>query len=381
MKWAIWLALPCIIFASTTRAGEIRVTDDAGLARALREARAGDVVRVAPGAYRGGLFATLQGEQDRPIVIEGSDPDNPPVIKGGTSGLQISGGRYVTLRNLTFLGATGNGLNIDDGGAGRPPAVGISIERVRVGDVGPRGNTDGIKLSGLSRFRVADCVVEGWGGNAIDLVGCSDGVIERCVVRGKDGFDSATGPQLKGGTHNVTIRHCFFDHAGQRAVNAGGSTGLPYFRPIDAAYEARDLTIEHNVFVGSTAPVAFVGVDGALFRNNTLVDPGKWVLRILQESTDKRFVRCRNVRFERNLIVYKRAAVRTVVNIGPNTSPESFSFTGNWWWCSDGPTAPPLLPTAERDGVVGRDPRLKMTDSWAVPTAADAHNYGAKPRK
>mgnify|MGYP006193671343 CR=1 FL=1 len=40
--------------------------------------------------------------------------------------------------------------------------------------------------------------------------------------------------------------------------------------------------------------VAFVGVDGATFRHNTIYRPTKWVLRILQESQEPRFVRTRD---------------------------------------------------------------------------------------
>ena len=52
-----------------------------------------------------------------------------------------------------------------------------------------------------------------------------------------------------------------------------------------------DITVEDNRFRGSEVPVAFVGVDGAVFRRNVIYEPEKWVLRILQESTGERFVR------------------------------------------------------------------------------------------
>lgn len=354
------------------------VADTAALSRAIRSAQAGDVIRVAPGTYRGGLSAKgLRGEAGRPIVIEGTDPKNPPVIEGGTSGLQLSDCRHVTVRHLRLRGATGNGLNIDDGDTMDHSTAGIVVEHVRVEDVGPKGNTDGIKLSGLRDFIVRDCTVEGWGGNAIDLVGCADGVIERCTVRGKEGFDSHTGPQLKGGTHNITIRHCFFDNAGMRAINAGGSTGLQFFRPRDAAFEAKDLIIEHNTFVGSDAPVAFVGVDGAVFRNNTIVNPKRWVLRILQESRDARFVHCRNVQFERNLIVYQRSVLRTYVNISSGTEPATFRFADNWWYCSDAPNDRPQLPSKEERGVYGKDPQLRQRDGRWLPANPAAATYGA----
>lgn len=360
MRHLLTLLLLLAITATATGA-EFSVGDDAALREALRAARAGDVVRIRPGTYRGGLYATLAGEEGRPIVIEG-DAQDPPVVEGGANGMHLAAARHVTLRNVHFRGATGNGLNIDDGGELEVPAIGIVIERVRVSDVGPRGNTDGIKLSGVRGFALRDCVIEGWGGSAVDMVGCHEGVIERCTFRGKDGFEQATGPQLKGGTSNVTIRDCRFDHAGDRAANVGGSTGLQFFRPPDANCEARDITVERCAFRGSQAAVAFVGVDGAVFRGNTIYEPQKWVLRILQETRDERFVPCRNVVFEGNTVVYRRAAVRTVCNVGPGTQPESFTFVGNRWWCADAPQSKPDLPTPEKDGVYGVDPRMELDD-------------------
>ena len=53
----------------------------------------------------------------------------------------------------------------------------------------------------------------------------------------------------------------------------GGSTGMNYFRPKGARYEAKDIRVEGCVFVGSDAPVAFTGVDGATFRYNTIYRP------------------------------------------------------------------------------------------------------------
>jgi hypothetical protein len=359
-QWPTVLALIYVaLCTSTAGAAERRAVDDASLRAALRDAEAGDVVRVAPGTYRGGVLASPAGEPGRPVVIEGDERD-PPLIEGGTTGLQLADARHVTLRNLRFRGATGNGLNIDDGGDMDASAAGIVIERVHVSDVGPRGNHDGIKLSGVRDFVIRDSTVEGWGGGAIDMVGCHDGVIERCTFRGKDGFQQSTGPQLKGGTSRVTIRDCRFDRAGSRAINCGGSTGLPYFRPLDATYEAKDITIERNTFRGGETPVAFVGVDGAVFRQNVIYRPEKWVLRILQESTDKRFVPCRDVRFEDNLIVYTRQAVQTVANVGPNTRADTFTFDRNRWFCIDAPDARPQLPVKETNARYGEDPKLKL---------------------
>jgi hypothetical protein len=283
------------------------------------------------------------------------------VIQGGGNGIQLSDPAYLELRGITFTGATGNGLNIDDGGSFATPAHHIVLRDLTVRNVGPSGNRDGIKLSGVDDFRVENCRLSMWGdgGSGIDMVGCHRGLIVGCTFRHRDEA-SANGVQAKGGSAKVTVRRCRFEHSGQRAMNLGGSTGLQFFRPKPQGYEAKDLTVEGCTFIGSDAPFAFVGVDGARVRFNTVYRPRRWVLRILQETTAPGFVPCRNGLFTDNLVLFHAGEVATTVNIGPNTAPQTFRFARNWWYALDAPgRSAPSLPTRETNGVAGRDPRLR----------------------
>jgi hypothetical protein len=347
-----------MIFLPVASAQTIDVRDDATLRAALARLGPGVTVRLAPGEYRGGLFVeSVEG----PCVIEGADPERPPVIIGGGTALHLADANQVTLRRLVVRGATDNGINVDDGGSFDTPCVGLVVEDVRIERIGPTGNHDALKLSGLRGFTVRGCTFEGWGGSAVDMVGCHEGTIEGCRFTGVEGCSQDTGVQCKGGTSRVTIRRCAFVNAGARAINAGGSTGLPYFRPQDADCEARALVIEGNRFEGSQAPIAFVGVDGCVVRFNTFVRPTRWVVRILQESTDARFVPCRDGRFEKNIVVFRRAELSTIVNVGPSTRPETFVFAENLWFCEDAPArSRPDLPApipAEERGTYGVDPQ------------------------
>src|SRR5436190_1322696 len=81
--------------------------------------------------------------------------------------------------------------------------------------------------------------ISGWGGQAIDFVGCWDSIISACKITGKKGFSQHTGPQFKGGCRNITIEKCVLKDVGERPIHAGGSTGLDYFRPHGAKYEAK----------------------------------------------------------------------------------------------------------------------------------------------
>ena len=47
-----------------------------------------------------------------------------------------------------------------------------------------------------------------------------------------------------------------YEDAGGRAVNIGGSTGLAYFRPAGANFEAREITVEDCEFLGGMCAVA-----------------------------------------------------------------------------------------------------------------------------
>jgi Right handed beta helix region len=379
-SWSLGVLLVVEACSILPAAEVVRVTDDASLQLALRGARAGNAIRLAPGRYQPEVFAAgLQGTPERPIVIEGEDAQRPPLFEGGKTGWQLSDCAHLVLRNLAVRGQQANGINIDDGGSYDTPAHHLVLENLHISDIGPRGNFDGIKLSGVDEFAVRDCTVEGWGGQAIDMVGCHQGVIEGCTFRGKAGFSQDTGPQTKGGSSQIAIRRCVFLNAGGRAVNLGGSTGLTYFRPRGALYEAKDILVEGCTFVGGQAPLAFVGVDGALARYNTIYRPDKWVMRVLQETTEPGFVSCRNGRFERNLIVFQRAGVSIQVNVGPHTSPETFVFADNLWYCEDRPQASrPELPAAETGGVYGVDPRMvELADGGFRPQNPQAAEFGA----
>lgn len=331
------------------------VTTDAELAKALSQLQPHTTLRIHPGTYRAGW--SVRGIDH--LTVEGSDPKNPPHFEGGNQAWHFSKCSHLTLRHLRCSGHKQNGINIDDGGDLETPATQIRLDHLVVEDIGPRGNFDGIKCSGLDDLRITNCHITGWGGQAIDFVGCHNAVIAQCRFTGKDGFSQTTGPQFKGGSSDIRIEHCTMINAGQRPIQAGGSTGMPYFRPPGAKYEARNVTIQHNTIVGGMCAVGFTGVDGAEFSRNTIVHPDKWVLRILQETTAPGFSPCRNVEFHHNIIVFHRAKVRGVANIGAHTAPETFRFHHNLWFASDQPDrSQPTLPVPETDALHGIDPKL-----------------------
>lgn len=345
---ALVLALPGQTVSSLTE-----------LQSALRAARPGAQILLEPGEYRGGgHFANVKGTAKAPIVIRARDPKNPPRVVGP---IQFSSIEHVEIHDLVLTRAPSNGINIDDGGTVTKPSRNILLKNLRVSDL-PKGNHDGIKLSGVDDFRVENCTIERWGGSGIDMVGCHRGVITGCTFR--DGGDNAV--QTKGGSSDILVERSRFENAGQRALNIGGSTGLEFFRPSLASqtkgsyYEAKNISVQGCAFLGSVAPIAFVGVDGALVSFNTIYNPGRWAIRILQETRQPGFVPSRNGVFSDNIVVFQSSQWASGgVNVGDGTAPDSFRFARNWWFCSDRPErSQPSLPSRETDGKSGVDPLL-----------------------
>jgi hypothetical protein len=363
MKFPLVL-LVLIRFVFSAEAGVREVSSPAELKEALRALENGTTIRIKPGEYPGGW--AVAGISD--LTIEARDPKTPPVFRGGATGWHFSRCENLTVRSIVVIGPSQNGINIDDGGRREQPVRDVTLEGVTVRDVGPRGNCDGIKMSGIIDFTVRGCALEGWGGQGIDMVGCHRGKVADCEFRGKAGFSATAGIQIKGGSSDIVVEKCDFLDAGERALNLGGSTGRDFLRPPDSTCEARALSVRNCRIEGSSCAAAFVGLDGGEFLGNTVMAPKKWIFRILQETRDESFSPSRNVKVRGNRIVFRRADVTTDVNIGPGTDPRSFVFADNQWFAEDRPDASkPKLPVQEQNGIYGVDPRLDERPAGQPP--------------
>ena len=300
----------------------------------------------------------VSGNAEARITIKGADPRDPPVFQGGTQAMHLADCNYVTLANFIVDGCTTNGLNCDDGGSIPTPMHHLIVENVTIKHIGPRGNHDGFKMSGVDQFIIRNCRFSGWGGSGIDMVGCHRGVVEDCYFHGETGFDNSEAVQMKGGCADILVQCCFFDRAGGRGLNLGGSTGLPFFRPRVGDYEATRLLVAGNRFYGCQAPVAWPTASHNRVVQNTIVLPDKWIARILQETRDPQFKPSHDGVFEKNVVVFDRRVGRPeFINIGGGTAPETWKFIGNAWFDTDG-NRQPRLPGTEADSVYQVDPEL-----------------------
>jgi hypothetical protein len=328
------------------------------IAEALTRATPGTRVRVAAGTYGAvGSITRLHGTARAPIALVG---DGAVVIdtNGQGAALHLADPRYVVIEGLAIRNTVPHGINIDDGGSHDSPAGHVVLRNVSFSRIGNGGNNDCLKMSGVEHFYVEGSRFTGCNqGEAIDMVGCHHGVITGNVFADMPG----SAVQTKGGSADILIHGNRFSGIGQRAINAGGHTGRPYFRPLDARHEAERIRMVANVIERSgSAAVVFSGCDDCVFANNTIVHPGDYVARIVEENRE-RGAGAGGI-FVNNVIVFAESRLRGYVDVGAGSRPATFTFGWNLWYAVDdesfaGPEYTNGVP-AEKNAIVGENPLL-----------------------
>ncbi|MCC7439407.1 MAG: hypothetical protein IT211_13015 [Armatimonadetes bacterium] len=367
------LAFPLLLASRTLEVGQGAAY--ANLQAAAAAAQPGDTILFKAGTHAGGQYVEgLQGRADAWITILGEGEG--AVIRGGSNAWQLTDPAYLRIVGISFGGQTGNGLNIDDGGTYDTPAHHLIVERCTWLDINATGNNDLFKMSGIDSFEVRDCTFQNGaaGGSMIDMVGCHQG----SFLRNRFERGGSNCIQAKGGTSDIRIEGNTFIDGGARAINIGGSTGLQFFRPLGINYESARIAVYSNIFVGSDAPVAFVGTVNSEVVNNTIYLPQRWAARILQETTGATFLQCGDNAFRNNIVVIGNMAANPIINIGGNTRPATFAFANNLWFhAENGSWSGPNLPATESNGIIGRDPLLAAAPSdFALRTASPAIGAG-----
>ncbi|MDH5325140.1 MAG: right-handed parallel beta-helix repeat-containing protein [Gammaproteobacteria bacterium] len=325
----------------------------------LLNAAPGTQVRIAAGTYGGaGAFSDVQGMATAPIAIVA---DGQVIIDGGDAEMAFyfSDARYLVFDGLTIQNTSPHGINMDDGGSYDTPSEFIVFRNMNFRNIGATGqNRDCLKLSGVNNFYIEMSRFENCrDGEAIDMVGSHDGIITENYFANM----GINGINTKGGTANIHIHGNQFVDIPQRSINAGGSSNIAVFRPIDAEYEGSQIHITANIFVrpGST-PVAFVGCDTCVFANNTIIEPQNYIARILEENTQK--TAGHSGYFINNIIVFNSSQISPIyVGVGSNTTPATYTFGWNLWYSLDnnqfaGPTYGDSI--IETSSVIQQDPNL-----------------------
>ncbi|MCX7555965.1 right-handed parallel beta-helix repeat-containing protein [Xanthomonadaceae bacterium JHOS43] len=355
----------------------------ATVVRAAQVALPGAAIVIHPGTYAGGQFvADLRGTAVAPIWVGGMAGQPRPVIEGGSNGIQFSRPAYVVLHDILVRNAGANGINIDDGGQYADPLAAhhVVVERLDIRDIGGGGNQDCLKISGLNDFQIRDSHFQncGDGGSGIDFVGGHRGLVHGNVLIDIGG----SGVQTKGGSSDIDIHANRFINGGSRALNMGGSTGLEFFRPpLSGSHsnaEARRIRALSNLFVGSAqAPLNFVGCVDCVAAHNTIVNPGTWLVRVLQETGSQGghvFEPTRNGLVQNNLFVFQRSQVTSSgVNVGSGTDASSFVWINNLFHAPDQPAnSLPNLPGTVSGSLAGVDPGITPPDYRIAPDSPAA---------
>lgn len=320
----------------------------------------GDVLDIDPGDYAGELILRgLAGTAAAPITIRGRLRAQPPNFRKGQVGLRLSGCRYVRLQNLRVSEFSLAAIRIDNH-APDIPSSHIVLERVSVRESNPHGTNNAIELADVGEFIIRDCQLESWGGAAIDIIGCRDGLVEGCTFTGRDNRSQLAGVRVRGGTSNIVVQTSLFRWAGQRAMSIGGTSAPEEFRPADATCEARAILVAGNRFIGSPTPVAWVNADGGQVVQNTFILPQMVTVGILQETSRTNALPCANGLFARNMIVLDERVFR-IINVSEGTHPDSFHIRSNAWH-RVGPPRPIRLLIPEEEGRLC-DPQIKLDGS------------------
>lgn len=343
------------------------------LQAAATVATPGDTILMRAGTYSGGdAIANLQGTAAAWITLRAANSETV-LFRGGSQAFQLSDAAFLRIEDLTFEQQTGNGVNIDDGGTLDTPSHHIVIERCVWLGMNATGNNDELKMSGIDTFTVRNCIFLNGsaGGSQIDMVGCHQGIFAGNYF--EDGGSNCI--QAKGGSSDILIQGNTFINGGERALNIGGSTGLAFFRPQGINYEAANIYVYSNIFVGSTAPIAFVGAVNCEVINNTIHRPTRWAIRILQETVGNGFLPCSNNSFINNIIVFSTG--QPAINISGNTSPETFTFSHNLWFNPDNPTwNGPNTPVTEVSRILNMNPQFDDTTKFFLATTSPARGKG-----
>jgi hypothetical protein len=333
-----------------------------------------------------GSLGNLTGTQLAPIKIRGEGQ----VIVNATSGptgLSMSDPRYVVVENLTIQNSPIHGMNIDDGGSYATPGDYFVLRNIRFLNIGSGGNNDCLKMSGINNFFVEDSTFDNCRiGEAIDMVGCHDGVVTGNTFQNIPQH----AVQAKGGSQNVLFHGNIFRDIAGHAINLGGSTDPNLMRPITAPSEGIRIRAVANIIERALAPAAFIACSSCEFNNNTIINPNRWAIRILQGGSDGQLFPSRDGFVYNNIFVFRSAAISAFVNIGPGTLPATFSFANNLWYSTDnanfsganlGEVGTELTPVVQQDprfiNMTTGDYRLgagspAIQRGRALPTAAPA---------
>ena len=322
------------------------------LSDAIKVVEAGNMILLHEGVYEEtGIkyLNDLAGTSDGYIIIR-ADKEGTVILRGG--GLKLSTAAYIKFQNLTF---EQHQLIIDDRYVFEKPAHHITFENCTF-----RSNNQGwgksfLTMMGVDDFEIKNCQFLGdadCGG--LSLQGCHRGSIKGCYIEKVKGNAIA----VSGGSQQVLIEANMIKDCTDRSLVIGGQTAAQYLRPQNSTFEASDIKAHSNVIVGSRCPITYMVAEKADVVNNTIINPGQYVIAITQNSIqNETYIKCGNSSFVNN-IVYRANGLTLDCLVGPGTDNQSFTFSNNLWYNYEKKNwnGPKGIPVLEPDIIIGKDP-------------------------
>jgi hypothetical protein len=357
--------------------------------------RPGDEIILMPGVHKPVTLTGARGEPDRPIIIRGLDPNNPPTIEAGRFGINLPDAMHVKIKDIVITGASVNGLAINTGIGGSPseeiepaPTSHITLENITINETGPAGSLPtrhAMHIRHASNVEIVGCRFRGWNGSAIEIIGGREVRIRDCTFEGTDDRTQESGVRIRGNSDRVKVEACRFENAGDQGVCIGGASDPEEFSPpladdaeVGSLTEASWVIVRRCVFRGGLCAIAFVNADRSTVRNCTILRPKRAVVSIRHDQEDTRFRGSSRCAFGNNLITWEPGDLTELLHLGAGAELDSVSLEQNLWWSTDLSATLASLgafpETMALPQVMNVNPLL---DESLRPTAEAAAQFGA----
>jgi hypothetical protein len=354
--------------------------------RLASRVKPGDEIILMPGRHKPASFTDLRGEANRPIIIRSVTPDAPAVIVADSAGVEFIRPFAVILQDVQITAGTRTGIRATDGHmgeevAGDPYQSGFRIRRVTISRIGPEATSDAIRIWGLADVQVDQLTVHGWGGAAVEIVGCREVTIERSRFLGDADFEQVSGVEVRGGSQAVSVIDCVFRDCGEASIALGGHSARREFRPSlpeapdtkRPRFEASRVQVDRCEVVGGRTSFSLIGAQHVVINACTIVNPGASLFRFGATDPNAPVSPNDHVTLDANLLTWKPATLQALFAADDTARPATLNITDNLWW-SPGesaqladrfPVEPALPQTLDVDPRLDRE--YRPTDPAATP--------------
>jgi len=412
-------ALTAVALSCRAEAVQILVQPGDNWSLPAGRVKAGDEIVLMPGTHVCATLDGLSGRSDAPIVIRPLDAKHKVVIEGGREGLRLRRPQFVEIRDLTIRGPTLAGVMLtNDEGFVQPgskaatetptddesPEWGnLILERVRVENVGPKGQRHGFLIKGVRNVRLDRCTVTGWGGSAVELVSVQEATINECTFTGEPGYTQMHGLRARAGSRQIDVNKCHFIDAGSIVLGFGGSSHREEFaspandaaaadNPRGAAaeipIEINGMQVNRCLIVGGGTAIDLRAAQACAVRNSTIVRPRGpvlWTDALVSqkvrgsESPDRSLFNT----ISNNIIQWNERDVPKLMEASQTVDPVMVQFEQNLWWAAPQEPEGKKRPRATDRTLTGTilfpqemtmDPLL---DDFYKPANIDAQVFGA----